>query len=115
MGDKANQYPDPLVRHRIFPDATQIFAFSPVSLEEAIKDSVIVVDTNVLLLPYATGQASLEQIKITFESLAKDGRIRVPGQVAREFADKRAEKLKTLFQQLSRKRDLSCNRSEYPF
>jgi PIN like domain len=40
--------------------------------------------------------------------------LRIPGQVAREFADNRAEKLKTLFQQLSRKRDVSLSRSEYP-
>jgi hypothetical protein len=98
MGDPKKPYPDPLIRQRLFPDPVQIFAFSPAGLQGAIIDGVVVVDTNVLLVPYTTGRASLEQIRRTFERLTTDGRLRIPGQVAREFADNRAEKLKILFQ-----------------
>jgi PIN like domain len=112
MADK--RYSDPLVRQRIFPEAAQIFAFGPIGLLEAINDALVVVDTNVLLVPYGTGRASLDQIRRTLERLVNEKRLRVPGQVAREFADNRAEKLKTLFQQLSRKRDTHLARSEYP-
>jgi hypothetical protein len=73
-----------------------------------------VVDTNVLLVPYTTGRASLEQIRRTFERLTAKNQLRIPAQVAREFADNRAEKLKTLFQQLSRKRDIGLTSSPYP-
>jgi hypothetical protein len=114
MSDPKKSYPDPLVRQRLFPEPVEIFAFSPARLQDALPDGVVVVDTNVLLVPYTTGRASLEQIRRTFDRLTKDGRLRIPGQVAREFADNRAEKLKTLFQQLSRKRDISLLRSEYP-
>jgi hypothetical protein len=114
MSESKKQYPDPLVRQRLFPDAAQVFAFAPVGLAEALKQGIVVVDTNVLLVPYTTGRASLEQIRLTYERLVAEGRIRIPGQVAREFADHRAEKLKTLYQQLSRKRDTSLARSEYP-
>ncbi|WP_321476497.1 PIN-like domain-containing protein [uncultured Paludibaculum sp.] len=114
MSDVKGTLSDPLVRQRLFPEPGQIFAFRPVQLGDAVKDGLIVVDTNVLLIPYTTGRASLEQIRKTFESLTKERRLRVPAQVAREFAINRAEKLKILFQQLSRKRELSVTRSQYP-
>lgn len=114
MSEGKKQYSDPLVRQRLFPDAAEIFAFAPVSLAQALEHGMVVVDTNVLLVPYTTGRASLEQIRLTYERLVAENRLRIPGQVAREFADNRAEKLKTLYQQLSRKRDINFARSEYP-
>lgn len=106
--------PDPLARQRAFPDAKEIFTFTPISFETALAEGLIVLDTNVLLVPYGTGKASIEQIRTTYRRLADEGRLRVPGQVAREFAANRAEKLKTLYHQLSLKRNLSISRSEYP-
>ena len=105
MSEPKKPFPDPLVRDRLFPEAAQIFEFAPVGLAEALTDGIVAVDTNVLLVPYTTGQASLEQIRRTYERLTTEGRLRIPGQVAREFAENRAEKLKIIFQQLSRKRD----------
>ena len=84
-------------------------------LGEALREGIVAVDTNVLLLPYSTGPASLEQIRQTYEGLASKNRLRIPAQVAGEFAENRAEKLKTLFQQLSRKRSATVLApSEYP-
>lgn len=84
-----------------FSEPKAVFAFVPRPLEQ-IKDSAIVVlDTNVLLLPYGTGKQSLEQIRTTLAALASEKRLVVPGQVAREFAKHRPEKLKTVYQQLS--------------
>ncbi len=114
MTDTQKPVQDPLVRQRIFPDPAQLFDFSPLGLNEALRDGIVVVDTNVLLVPYTTGRASLEQIRRCYACLTQDGRLRIPGQVVREFADNRAEKLKVLFQQLSRKRNFNFDRSEYP-
>jgi rRNA-processing protein FCF1 len=114
MSEGRKKYPDPLVRQRLFPDAVEIFAFAPASLAQALENGIVVVDTNVLLVPYTTGPASLEQIRRTYETLVTEKRLRIPGQVAREFADNRAEKLKTLYQQLSRKREINLTRYEYP-
>lgn len=114
MSDAKKPFPDPLIRHRLFPDPAQIFSFVPVDLKAALADGIVVVDTNVLLVPYMTGRASLEQIRITYERLTTAAQLRIPAQVAREFADNRAEKLKTVFQQLSRKREVNLVRSEYP-
>lgn len=114
MNDPKKPFPDPLVRQRIFPEPAKVFEFAPVELSTALKDALVVIDTNVLLVPYMTGKASLEQIRGAYKRLTKEGRLRIPGQVAREFADNRAEKLKVLFQQLSRKRDINLPKSEYP-
>jgi PIN like domain len=114
MSEGKKKYPDPLVRQRLFSDAAEIFSFAPANLAQALEHGIVVVDTNVLLVPYTTGRASLEQIRRTYEILVTEKRLRIPGQVAREFADNRAEKLKTLYQQLSRKRDINLARSEYP-
>src|SRR5690348_3027113 len=114
MSDNKGPLPDPLVRQALFPNAHQVFAFRPVHLKEALQDGLVIVDTNALLVPYTTGRASLDQIRKTFERLVTEGRLRIPAQVAREFAAIRPEKLKLLFQQLSRKRELNVVRSQYP-
>jgi PIN like domain len=114
MSDAKKPFPDPLVRQRLFPEATKVFEFIPEPIEEVLRKGAIVLDTNVLLVPYTTGRASLEQIRQTYSHLVSEDRLRIPGQVAREFADNRSEKLKTLFQQLSRKREVNLARSEYP-
>ena len=61
MNDAKKQFPDPLVRQRIFPEPAEVFDFAPVTLATALKDGLVVIDTNVLLIPYTTGKASLEQ------------------------------------------------------
>lgn len=114
MADPNNPFPDPLIRREVFPEPGEIFGFAPAMLKNALTDGIVVIDTNVLLVPYTTGQASLEQIKRTYEKLTKEGRLRIPGQVAREFAEHRAEKLKQLYQQLSRKRDVNLKEGSYP-
>jgi hypothetical protein len=114
MGDSKSGNIDPLARQRTFPDAAEIFRFSQVPLETALAEGIIVLDTNVLLVPYGTGKASVEQIRTTYSRLAGENRLRVPGQVAREFAANRADKLKTLYHQLSIKRSVSVTNSEYP-
>src|ERR1700738_3959615 len=99
------QFPDPLVRDQTYPEPSAIFNFAPVELATALKEGVVVVDTNVLVVPYITGKASLDQIKRTYKQLVDENRLRIPAQVAREFAEQRAEKLKQLFHQLSQKRN----------
>ncbi len=60
-------------------------------------------DTNVLLVPYGIGKDSLQKISETYENLIHDERLIIPGQVCREFAKNRANKLTELYQQFNRK------------
>ena len=64
---------------------------------------IFVIDTNALLLPYTTSSDSLKEIKKVYEQLIKENRLIIPGQVAREFAKNRPEKLKQIFQTLNSK------------
>lgn len=102
------------VLNKIYPNAESVFAFRPKTLEQIKENCLVVLDTNVLLIPFDTGKESLQQIKATYERLTQTKRLFIPGRVAREFAKNRSEKLKTIYQQISRKRNLSINRQAYP-
>ena len=92
---------DIFIANSIYPQAEQIFSFHPKTLDEIKKDCYVVVDTNALLVPYNTGKDSLQQIDHTYRQLVTENRLIIPGQVAREFAKNRAEKIGQLFQQIS--------------
>ena len=102
------------VLNKIYPNAESVFSFRPKTLEQIKENCLVVLDTNVLLIPFDTGKESLQQIKSTYERLTQAKRLVIPGRVAREFAKNRSEKLKTIYQQISRKRNLAINRQAYP-
>jgi len=89
---------------RVFPNADALFSFKIEPLESVREQCDIVLDTNVLLLPYATGPNSLKQIQTIYETLKRSGRLFVPSQVAREFARIRANKLSEILKTLGDKR-----------
>ncbi|MBW4489455.1 MAG: DUF4935 domain-containing protein [Trichocoleus desertorum ATA4-8-CV12] len=105
---------DIFIANSIFPEANSIFTLNIKSLKEIKDYCYIVVDTNALLIPYTTGKQSLEQIKNIYRSLVAENRLIIPGQVAREFAKNRTNKLLEVYQQLSRKRNLNLTVSSYP-
>lgn len=98
----------------IYPDARSIFTrLQP--LDEIKDDCYIVLDTNVLLLPYSIGDEDLlEQIRKTYRPLSAKKRLIVPGQVAREFAKNRANKIAELYQQIADKQISPLQRGKYP-
>lgn len=106
IGDHENKTgADSLISNSVYPEGSPIFTFRLKPLEEIKDDCFVVIDTNALLVPYTTSQDSLEQIGKTCRLLVKEKRLIIPGQVAREFAKHRANKIGELFQQLSIKRD----------
>lgn len=97
---------DPFSERRAFPEAAAVFAYLPPRLVDAKPDCVVVLDTNVLLVPYTITPKSLKEIEETYKSLVTQKRLFIPAQVAREFARNRALKLGELFQQLTNKRSV---------
>jgi len=95
--------PDIFIKNSIYPDASSIFNTVSPSLEEVKKNCLFVVDTNTLLLPYYSNSQDLDQIRSIFSSLIDRKRLFVPGQVAREFANNRSDRIKEIFQQLNRR------------
>lgn len=106
---------DVLVAHSVFPDPAAVFTTQAVPLAEAKKTASIVLDTNALLVPYGIGAQTLSQIERTYRSLLAENRLRIPAQVAREFARNRVTKLSELHQKLSRRRSQQAfQQGSYP-
>uniref|UniRef100_UPI001ABA8EDD PIN-like domain-containing protein n=1 Tax=Burkholderia gladioli TaxID=28095 RepID=UPI001ABA8EDD len=100
----------------LIPDAAAAFGYQVPSVEKAINTADIVLDTNVLLLPYGAGSGSLGEIIKVFKPLAEKKRLFLPGQVAREFIRNRPNKLGELQQQLQDKisRFLALDKLNFP-
>lgn len=96
-----------------FPDAKSIFTISIPVLEDFKRDALIVLDTNVLLIPYTIEQKGLDDIKATYQNLIDETRLFIPAQVAREFAKNRGEKIQNLFHELTLKQNTNVKKSEY--
>lgn len=106
---------DKFILNSIYPEAEKVFTFQPQSLEELKNDCLIILDTNVLLVPYNVGKESLKQIHKIYESFVKANRLIIPGQVTREFAKNRVEKLKNIHQQFTQKANTSkLQKGTYP-
>jgi transposase-like protein/rRNA-processing protein FCF1 len=96
--------PDILVANRTFPDALALVAEHIPVLDSVHDQCDVVLDTNVLLLPYTTGSDSLKEIAAVYQRLHKAKRLFVPAQVSREFAKNRATKLTEMYKTLVDKR-----------
>lgn len=94
------------VLRQTYPDASAALLFQPQPVQEIKDVCVVVLDTNVLLLPYNTGKDSLQQIQSTFSTLIEQKRLVVPAQVAREFVKNRPDKIKDVHQQIALKNDI---------
>lgn len=107
---------DIFISNKIYPNASDIFSTSLTPVKSIKDKCIFILDTNALLLPYTTSSKSIDELKKVFSKLIKEKRLRIPGQVAREFAKNRPEKIKELFQQLNRKRDKIKNlySGQYP-
>ena len=64
----------------IYPEVEDAFKVIIKPLDQ-IKDScLIVLDTNVLLLPYTVGSKGLDEIKKNYTKLISESRLYIPGQ-----------------------------------
>jgi rRNA-processing protein FCF1 len=99
-----------------YPDAGSVFGMSLAPLEEVKERAIVVLDTNVLLVPYTVTSKSLDAIRSTYQMLREGDRLFIPAQVAREFATQRANKLGEMFMALNRTRNgiRAPEAGEYP-
>lgn len=103
VGNKLESDFDIFIADSIYPDAEPIFTAKFKNITEIKDDCLVALDTNSLLIPYAIGKDSLEQIRNTYSKLVAEKRLIIPGQVGREFAKNRPYKLAELYQQFNRK------------
>ncbi|MCY0997918.1 PIN domain-containing protein [Myxococcus sp. MISCRS1] len=113
--DKSDGSPgsEMLILNSVYRHPESIFSFRPRPLQEIKPSAIVVLDTNVLLVPFKTGKDSLVQIRKVYEALISEKRLVIPGQVAREFARNRSDRLKELYQQINRRR-LVLPEAAYP-
>lgn len=81
------------------PNATYLFDRKIPSLKEAIKTAIVVLDTNVLLLPYS-GKMDIQAVFKIYKNLKTKKRLLIPGQVAREFNKNRPIKISEMYKSI---------------
>lgn len=82
----------------VLPKVQQTFAAVVGKIEDALKNGNIVLDANVLLIPYGAGGQSLAEITETYRKFSGGERLFVPAQAMREFLKHRPTKLAELYQ-----------------
>ena len=90
----------------LYPDASAIFTHRLRSIKEIKDDCVVVLDTNVLLDPYVTGDEKLlTQLEKIYQTIKDKQNLVIPGHVAREFAKNRTGKLQNIYDNIVRQKD----------
>ncbi len=89
--------------NEVTPNAAEAFLAKPEKLEKAVETADIILDTNVLLLPYGAGTSSLKQVIDVYTRLCSQKRIYIPAQAAREFIRNRPKKIADLYNGLNTK------------
>lgn len=84
-----------------FPEVNSLLKSSVISPLDG--NELIVLDTNVLLLPYVLGGKPFGAIKSAFVKLAKEKRLIVPGRVVREFLSNRDRKIADILKDVEAK------------
>ncbi len=86
----------------VYPDAGASLEFCQASVQQIRDNAIVVLDTNVLLLPYRLGAQSLGEIQKVLLKLAGGDRIFLPAQAAREFLKNRAGRVRDVLRELER-------------
>ncbi|EJM7591771.1 DUF4935 domain-containing protein, partial [Citrobacter freundii] len=88
---------------RRFPEVSNIFTIYK-NVNASDKDTIIFLDTNVLLLPYVAkqlGKQDIKEIQNLYVKLKSEGRLYISDRVAREFIKNRDNKISDIVKALS--------------
>jgi len=96
-------------KRNIYPSPADAFRFSLEPIESIKDDALIVLDANVLLLPFTTNVKNVEAIKTVYGQLVQSDKIFLPAQAVREYLDNRAKKLTDINEALQKKSNQSFN------
>ncbi|MEI8615030.1 PIN domain-containing protein [Shewanella sp. PP-He15 brown] len=96
-------------KRNIYPSPAKSFGFALEPIETIKNDALIVLDANVLLLPFTTNIKNVEAIKAVYGKLVESDKIFLPAQAVREYLDNRAKKLSDMNEALQKKASQSFN------
>ncbi|AYF20045.1 TPA: DUF4935 domain-containing protein [Vibrio parahaemolyticus] len=96
-------------KKEIYPSPSKAFSFFLEPIDRIKEEALIVLDANVLLLPFTTDVKNVEAIKSLYEKLVESDQIYLPAQAIREYLDNRANKLANINEALQKKSNQSFN------
>lgn len=99
----------------IYPQSRDAFFFEFKKIDEIKNEALIVLDTNILLLPYKTNSESFNAIKQVYSQLISTNQLYIPSHAIREFLKNRPNKLSEIVEALNKKSSTSFQYVEnYP-
>ncbi|SUU03065.1 PIN-like domain-containing protein [Acinetobacter haemolyticus] len=86
----------------IYPESSTALFFELKKIDEIKNDALILLDTNILLLPYKTNSESLNAIRQVYSQLISTDQLYVPAHTIREFLKNRPDKLSEIVEALNK-------------
>jgi hypothetical protein len=102
---------DIFIKEYLYKDGKNIFSFDYKNIAEVKNDCLVVLDTNVLLLPYKAETQSISEIEGVYKKLKKEQRLFIPVQAAKEFIDHRSVKVGEVFHNILDQKSRNSNPS----
>ncbi|MFQ1928718.1 PIN domain-containing protein [Aeromonas veronii] len=90
-------------KKEIYPSPRKSFSFNLEPISDIKDEALIILDANVLLLPFTTDVKNVEAIKALYLTLVVTDQIFLPAQAVREYLDNRAKKLADINESLQKK------------
>jgi hypothetical protein len=94
-------------KKEIYPSPSKSFSFNLEPISDIKDEALIILDANVLLLPFTTDVKNVEAIKALYQALVATDQIFLPAQAVREYLDNRAKKLADINESLLKKSNQS--------
>ncbi|HGY1007972.1 TPA: PIN domain-containing protein [Aeromonas salmonicida] len=94
-------------KKEIYPSPSKSFSFNLEPISNIKDEALIILDANVLLLPFTTDVKNVEAIKALYQTLVVTDQIFLPAQAVREYLDNRAKKLADINESLQKKSNQS--------
>lgn len=96
-------------KKEIYPSPKASFGFALEAISEIKDEALVVLDANVLLLPFTTNVKNVQAIKELYTRLSKNDQLFLPAQAVREYLDNRAIKITDINEALQKKSNQNFN------
>ncbi|HFN6478247.1 TPA: PIN-like domain-containing protein [Citrobacter farmeri] len=96
-------------KKEIYPSPKDSFSFVLEPISEMKDEALVVLDANVLLLPFTTNIRNVKAIKELYTRLSKSNQLFLPAQAVREYLDNRAIKIADINEALQKKSNQNFN------
>jgi hypothetical protein len=96
-------------KKEIYPSPKDSFSFVLEAISKIKDEALVVLDANVLLLPFTTNIKNVQAIKDVYTRLSKSDQLFLPAQSVREYLDNRAVKITDINEALQKKANQCFN------